>query len=164
MKLTLSWFYTLNITYKYTFHKRKYMCIYTCIFFFFFWLFFIVCLWLSLRCGTCTSLVVAHGFCSWCLGLSCPMACGILLPWSEIDPGSPALEAWILNQDQQGSFLCISLFMFMYIMRYQTVRNMQKEIIEKSIAKTLFSHTQNKYVSILPYLVRVFFILYKRVK
>ena len=33
---------------------------------------------------------------------------------------------------------------------------MQKEIIEKSIAKTLFSHTQNKYVSILPYLVRVF--------
>ena len=47
----------------------------------------------------------------------------------------------------------LSFYVYVYNEISDTVRNMQKEIIEKNIAKTLFSHTLNKYVSILPYLV-----------
>ena len=128
------------------------MCVYVCVYIYICifccccWLFFIVCLWLSLHCGTCTSLVVGHGFCSWCPGLSCPMACGILHPWSEIEPGSPALEAWILNQDKQESFLCISLFMFMYIMRYQSHKYAERNYRKEYSKDPIFSHSKKMLI------------------
>ena len=42
------------------------------------------------RCEFKDSPVVAHG-------LNCPLACGILVPRPDIEPMSPALEAWTLN-------------------------------------------------------------------
>ena len=37
------------------------------------------------------------------LGLSCPAACGILVPWLGIEPASPALEGGFLTTGPQGS-------------------------------------------------------------
>ena len=42
-------------------------------------------------------LVTAEGFFIAAWGLSCPIACGILVFWPRIEPALPALEAWSLN-------------------------------------------------------------------
>ena len=59
-----------------------------------FYLFFILAA-LGLRYGTWASLVVA-------LGLSCPSACGILVPQPGIEPASPALEGGFLTTGPPG--------------------------------------------------------------
>ena len=35
-------------------------------------------------------------------GFSCPAACGILVPWSEMEPGSPALQSGFLSTGPPG--------------------------------------------------------------
>ena len=52
------------------------------------------CVGSSLQCAG-FSLVVAHG-------LSCPVACGILVPQPGIDPTSPALEGGFLTTGPPG--------------------------------------------------------------
>ena len=37
-------------------------------------------------------------------GLSCPTACGILVPWPEIEPASSILEGWFLSTRPSGRF------------------------------------------------------------
>ena len=37
-------------------------------------------------------------------GLSCPTACGILVPWPGIEPTSPILEGWFLTTRPSGKF------------------------------------------------------------
>ena len=71
----------------------------------------------DLRCVALASLVVALGLFSncgtWALermgsvvvarGLSCPVACGILVPQAAIEPASPALEGGFLTTGPPGS-------------------------------------------------------------
>ena len=53
----------------------------------------------ALPCGTqASSLDVARG-------LSCPAACGILLPWPGIEPTSPVLEGGFLTTGPSGKSL-----------------------------------------------------------
>ena len=70
-------------------HEYVYMCIYICNSFFFFNFVcsgsLLHCNTQALHCGMWASLVVA-------CGLSCPAACGILVPQPGIKPMSPALE------------------------------------------------------------------------
>ena len=51
---------------------------------------FVVCAMRALLLRRVSSVVVA-------CGLSCPVACGILVPLPGIEPASPALGRWILN-------------------------------------------------------------------
>ena len=43
-----------------------------------------------------------HGFFIVVCGLICPLACGILIPWPEIKPASPALEGRFLATGPSG--------------------------------------------------------------
>ena len=83
----------------------------------------------GLSCGTWDlslwhagfSLVVSHGLLSSCVarapehagsvvaanGLSCPAACGILVPQPGIEPASPALEGGFLTAGPPGKSLHI---------------------------------------------------------
>ena len=64
----------------------------------------------SVVCGTqalslrhTSSVVVARG-------LSCPAACGILVPWPGIKPTSPALEGRFFTTGPPGKSLCSLLY------------------------------------------------------
>ena len=70
------------------------------------------------------SLVMVHGILSSCgvwapehadsviaeLGLSCPRACGVLLPWPEIKLMSLALESGLLTTGPLGKSLSVNSF------------------------------------------------------
>ena len=75
----------------------------------------VVCRFSLSSCGTeapehVGSVVVARGLCSFqlvaslvaALGLSCPAACGILVPQSGIEPTSPALEGRFFTTGPPG--------------------------------------------------------------
>ena len=53
------------------------------------------------------SVVVAHG-------LNCPAACGILVPWVEIESKSPALEDGFLTTGPWGKSLYPNLYIFSF--------------------------------------------------
>ena len=57
----------------------------------------------GLCCGTPTLLLWCGG--SRACGLSCPMACGILVPQPGIEPVSPALEGGFLTTGPPGTYL-----------------------------------------------------------
>ena len=58
----------------------------------FVWVFFFFFFWFAwaLQSTTCASLVAVPG-------LSCPKACGILVPRTGIEPAFPCIARWILN-------------------------------------------------------------------
>ena len=58
-----------------------------------------ICFYLFLKFyfGCAGSLLWHTGFASWVPGLSCPEVCGILVPWSGIEPMSPAMEGGFLT-------------------------------------------------------------------
>ena len=52
---------------------------------------------LGLSCGKQDPLQCCAGFSLVARGLICPVVCGILVPWSGIDPRSPRIGRQILN-------------------------------------------------------------------
>ena len=59
-------------------------------------LFLKIFIYLAASTLSCRGLVVAD------CGLSCPVACGILVPQQEIEPTSPALEGRFLTTGSPG--------------------------------------------------------------
>ena len=56
------------------------------------------------------SVVAAHGLSGCAHGLSCPMACGILVPGPGMELASPALQGGFLTTGPPGKSLLLILF------------------------------------------------------
>ena len=84
------------------------------------------------------SVVVAHG-------LSCPVACGILVPRPGIEPVSPALQDGFLTTEPPGKCINVYMYKYLYSMYKYTPGNIYKSIHYFNISIYISIIIQYKY-------------------